>query len=169
MAIAIVTGSSGLIGSETVKFLQAKGLEVHGIDNDMRAYFFGPEASNRWNTDELSSRYKQFHHHDIDIRNDDGVNALFSRLGGNIDLVVHTAAQPSHDWAAREPFTDFSVNATGTLVLLEATRRFAPAATFIFTSTNKVYGDLPNSLPLIEGETRFEVEPKHKFALHGID
>ncbi|MBI1860732.1 MAG: NAD-dependent epimerase/dehydratase family protein [Deltaproteobacteria bacterium] len=169
MAVALVTGSSGLVGSETVKFLVSQGLEVHGLDNDMRSYFFGGEASTQWNAEWLTHHLKPFHHHSLDIRNEAEVNALFGRFGGAIDLIVHAAAQPSHDWAAREPLTDFSVNAVGTLVLLEAARRHCPAATFIFISTNKVYGDRPNSLPILEGESRYEVDPKHPFAQSGID
>jgi CDP-paratose 2-epimerase len=168
MSIALVTGSSGLIGSETVQFLHQQGLEVVGIDNDLRQYFFGPEASTAWNTAELKRKIPSFTHHSADIRDQDAIFRIFRERGKAISLVVHTAAQPSHDWAAREPFTDFSVNATGTLVLLEATRQFCPEATFIFTSTNKVYGDTPNFLPLIETETRWELDPSHAWAKHGI-
>jgi CDP-paratose 2-epimerase len=169
MAVAIVTGSSGLIGSETAKFLHEKGLDVVGIDNDMRSYFFGAEASTDWNTHQLQRTLKNFTHHPVDIRDRDSINKIFGDLGGNVSLVIHAAAQPSHDWAAKEPFTDFSINAEGTLALLDASRRFCPDATFIFTSTNKVYGDTPNNLPLIEMETRWEVDPLHPFAEHGID
>jgi CDP-paratose 2-epimerase len=169
MSVAIVTGSSGLIGSETAKFLDARGLQVVGIDNDMRRYFFGPEASTDWNTRQLQNALKHFEHHPVDVRDADAVGKIFEKYGSNVSLVVHTAAQPSHDWAAREPFTDFTVNANGTLVMLEAARKFCPDAVFVFTSTNKVYGDTPNALPLIEKETRWEVEPAHHFAEHGID
>ena len=169
MSVAIVTGSSGLIGSETARFLDAQGMEVVGIDNDMRRYFFGDDASTDWNTQLLLSTLQHFEHHPIDVRDEDAIGKIFRRFGSNISLVVHTAAQPSHDWAAREPFTDFTVNANGTLVLLEASRLYCPNATFIFTSTNKVYGDTPNALPLSEKETRWEVNPAHPFAEHGID
>ena len=169
MSVAIVTGSSGLIGSETARFLDAQAMEVVGIDNDMRRYFFGDDASTDWNTQRLLSTLQHFEHHPIDVRDEDAIGKIFRRFGSNISLVVHTAAQPSHDWAAREPFTDFTVNANGTLVLLEASRLHCPNATFIFTSTNKVYGDTPNALPLIEKETRWEVNPAHPFAEHGID
>jgi len=169
MSVAIVTGSSGLIGSETVKFLHAQGMQVVGIDNDMRRYFFGADASTQWNADRLRAALPNFTLESVDIRDEDGVNRLFARYGKDISLVVHTAAQPSHDWAAREPLTDFTVNANGTLILLEATRKYAPEAVFIFTSTNKVYGDTPNHLPLIETATRWEVEPSHPYAEHGID
>src|SRR5947208_2803869 len=138
MSIAVITGSSGLIGSETARFFHAKGLDIVGIDNDMRRYFFGSEASTEWNTLELKKTLKNFTHHNTDIRDEKGISELFQKLGRDISVVIHTAAQPSHDWAAREPFTDFTVNANGTLSLLEATRRFCPGAPFIFTSTNKV-------------------------------
>jgi CDP-paratose 2-epimerase len=169
MSVAVVTGSAGLIGSETARFLHAQGMEVVGIDNNMREYFFGAEASTQWNTLELQKDLKHYQHQAIDIRNEDGINKLFASLSSAISLVVHTAAQPSHDWAAREPATDFTVNANGTLTMLEATRRFAPEATFIFTSTNKVYGDTPNYLPLQEKETRWELDPAHRFSEFGID
>ena len=169
MSVAVITGSSGLIGSETAKFLHDKGMEIVGIDNDMRAYFFGPEASTAWNTEQLRKELKHYTHHAIDIRDEAAINKLFSDLGNSISLVVHTASQPSHDWAAREPATDFTVNANGTLVMLEATRQFAPDAAFIFTSTNKVYGDTPNFLPLVEKETRWEIDQSHPYFEFGID
>src|SRR5205809_272505 len=169
MPVAVVTGSSGLVGSETARFVHEKGLEVIGLDNDMRKYFFGAEASTAWNTERLKRDLKRFTHHDIDVRDQSAVFSLFEKYGGNIDLVVHTAAQPSHDWAAREPATDFTVNANGTLIMLEGTRKFAPEATFIFTSTNKVYGDAPNFLPLVERETRWEVDESHPYFEFGID
>ena len=169
MGVVIVTGSSGLIGSETVKFFHSQGFDIVGIDNDMRAYFFGLEASVSWNTEQLERSLPKFNHHSIDIRDVSAVNSLFKLYGKNIELVVHCAAQPSHDWAAQEPMTDFSVNATGTMVLLEATRRFCPDAVFIFTSTNKVYGDTPNVLPLIEMDRRWELDPAHPWCEYGID
>jgi CDP-paratose 2-epimerase len=169
MAIAIVTGSAGLIGSETVRVFAAQGLDVVGIDNDMRRYFFGPEASTKPACEQLQREIRSYRHETVDIRNYEAVQAIFARLGRNIAVVVHTAAQPSHDWAAREPFTDFGVNAVGTLNLLEATRQYCPEAVFIFTSTNKVYGDAPNSIPMIETDTRYELVPDHPYAKHGID
>lgn len=169
MSVVLVTGSSGLIGSETARFFHSQGLDVVGIDNDLRAYFFGQEASTAWNTARLVRELPRFRHCMIDIRDASAVDALFQQYGKSIALVVHCAAQPSHDWAAREPMTDFSVNATGTLVLLEAARRFAPDAVFIFTSTNKVYGDTPNALPLVEQATRWELDPAHPWSEHGID
>jgi CDP-paratose 2-epimerase len=164
-----VTGSSGLIGSETVRFFHDKGHDIVGIDNDLRQYFFGTEASTHWNTLKLKKELKRFTHEAIDIRDQEGIFDLFKKLGKAITAVVHTAAQPSHDWAAREPFTDFTVNANGTLTLLEATRQFCPEATFIFTSTNKVYGDTPNRLPLVEQPTRWEINHNHEYFKHGID
>jgi len=169
MSVAVVTGSSGLIGSETVRFLHDQGLHVVGIDNNMREYFFGADGSTEWNRARLESALPNFRHCPVDIRNQEEVFAIFAGLGKEISLVVHAAAQPSHDWAANEPFTDFTVNANGTLVLLEATRRFCPEAVFIFTSTNKVYGDNPNFLPLVEQHTRWELDPSHPYAEHGID
>jgi CDP-paratose 2-epimerase len=144
------------------------GWEVVGLENDMRGSFFGQEASTAAVTKELVDRYPEFGHVDLDIRDADGVDRVFSSAGGRIELVVHTAAQPSHDWAAREPQTDFTINANGTLNLLEAARRFAPDATFVFCSTNKVYGDEPNRLPLEERETRLELPEGHRYH-RGID
>ena len=169
MSVAVVTGSSGLIGSETAKFLHEKGLHVVGIDNNMREYFFGRDGSTAWNTALLKRTLRNFTHVPADVREQEEIFNVFRQYGADISLVVHTAAQPSHDWAAREPFTDFTVNANGTLVLLEATRRHCPEAVFVFTSTNKVYGDTPNELPLVERETRWEVDPSHPYAEHGID
>ncbi|MBI2442880.1 MAG: NAD-dependent epimerase/dehydratase family protein [Candidatus Levybacteria bacterium] len=162
----LVTGSAGLIGSESVKFFCSKGFEVFGIDNDMRSYFFGKEASTSWNRDRLKKEYNNYHHITADIRNEDAIEKVFKEH--RFDLVIHTAAQPSHDWAAKEPLTDFSINATGTLILLENFRKHSPEGVFIFTSTNKVYGDTPNNLPLIEGKTRFELPKNHTY-YKGID
>jgi CDP-paratose 2-epimerase len=169
MAVCVVSGSAGLIGSESVRRWAAEGYDVIGIDNDMRAQFFGDEASTRWNRERLEKEVERYRHMAIDIRDFSAVDQLFASLGRDIVCVIHTAAQPSHDWAARDPHMDFGVNANGTLNLLEATRRHAPEVPFIFTSTNKVYGDTPNRLPLIEKETRFELDPSHSFAEHGID
>jgi CDP-paratose 2-epimerase len=169
MGIVIVTGSAGLIGAETVRRFAAEGHTVAGIDNDMRAYFFGPEGSTRWSSEELREQLPNYLHHEADIRDYAELQGVFEKYAGEIDLVVHTAAQPSHDWAAKEPLTDFSVNALGTLNLLELTRRYAIDAPFIFTSTNKVYGDAPNRLPLVELDTRWEPDPSHPYAEHGID
>jgi len=163
MRTIIVTGSSGLIGSETVKRFGKDGACVVGIDNDMRAQFFGPEASTRKTRDNLIANVRGYRHHDTDIRDRGAVTELFKQHRGTIEAVVHTASQPSHDWAARDPETDFTINANGTLNLLEAARNFCPEAPFIFTSTNKVYGDTPNQLPLRELEKRWEIEPGHEY------
>jgi CDP-paratose 2-epimerase len=169
MNVALVTGAGGLVGSDAVTFLIEKGIDVVGIDNDMRSYFFGPDASTKWRVAELTSRHRRFRHESIDIRDFDALAKVVLDLGKHLSLVIHAAAQPSHDWAAREPFTDFGVNALGTLNMLEAVRRHAPHATFVFLSTNKVYGDTPNRLPLIEGETRWEIATNHPYHEHGID
>jgi len=167
--ICIITGSAGLIGSESVSFFADKFDIIIGIDNDMRSYFFGREASTEWNTDKLRGTINNFEHHAIDIRNNEDLDKLFSKYGDQIKLVIHTAAQPSHDWAANEPLTDFTINANGTLNMLEATRLHCPEATFIFTSTNKVYGDTPNRLPLVELEKRWEIDKTHSYYTEGID
>lgn len=164
MSVAVITGSSGLIGSEAAIHFGSLGLEVVGIDNDMRRVFFGAEGSTTWNRERVTQVLgKSYVHHDLDVRNRAGLLDLFRRYGQAIELVIHTAAQPSHDWAAKEPFVDFDINAVGTLNLLEATRLHADNATFIFTSTNKVYGDRPNALPLVELATRWEIESDHDY------
>jgi CDP-paratose 2-epimerase len=168
MSIALVTGSAGLIGSETSKRFHAEGFDVVGIDNDMRARFFGPEASTAGQRQRLESSLGNYRHEDLDIRDAAAIDALFRHLGSAVKVVVHTAAQPSHDWAVRDPHTDFEVNALGTLNLLVAVRRHCPDAAFIFTSTNKVYGDTPNRLPLVELEKRYEIESSHRYHA-GID
>lgn len=162
----LITGSCGLIGSESVRFFSDKGFSVVGIDNDMRKEFFGQDASVEWNKKILTENYPDYKHYNIDIRNNEQVEKLFKEY--NFGLIIHTAAQPSHDWAVREPITDFTVNANGTLVLLENMRKFAKDSVFILTSTNKVYGDRPNSLPLTETETRYELPKDHKY-YNGID
>jgi CDP-paratose 2-epimerase len=169
MDIAIVTGSAGLIGAEAVRRFASRGYRVVGIDNNMREYFFGKEASTEWSRAELESSVSNYQHVDVDIRDQAFVNQVFAEFNSDIRVVVHTAAQPSHDWAASQPHVDFSVNANGTLNLLEACRKFCPEASFIYTSTNKVYGDNPNQLPLVELETRWDLDPSHPFAEHGID
>ncbi|MBD3244462.1 MAG: NAD-dependent epimerase/dehydratase family protein [Candidatus Moranbacteria bacterium] len=164
--IALVTGSSGLIGSEAVRFLDEKGYSIVGIDNNMRKYFFGKDGDTTWNKDLLKKDIKEYIHFNVDIRDDKEIKKIFKKY--NFDIIIHTAAQPSHDWAAKEPYTDFTVNANGTLVLLENFRKFSPKASFIFTSTNKVYGDTPNKLPLVEKSKRFELKKGHKY-YKGID
>jgi CDP-paratose 2-epimerase len=168
MPTAIVTGSGGLIGSQSVSRLAGDGWTVVGIENDMRARFFGPEASTSDVSRALKRDFEAFREVELDIRNPEGVDKVFRSIPGGPDLVIHTAGQPSHDWAARDPFTDFGVNATGTLNLLEAARASCPDAPFIFCSTNKVYGDLPNGLPLQERETRLELPEDHRY-FKGID
>jgi CDP-paratose 2-epimerase len=168
MSIALVTGSAGLIGSETVKWFHGQGFDVVGIDNDMRSRFFGPDASTAKTRQGLEKDLARYQHHHLDIQDRDAIRGVFSKFGKDIQVIIHTAAQPSHDWAAREPFTDFGVNAVGTLNLLEAARSFCPDAVFIFTSTNKVYGDRPNQLPLVELRTRWEVDQAHSSFI-GID
>jgi CDP-paratose 2-epimerase len=169
MPTAIVTGSGGLIGSESVQHFVEAGFDVVGLENDMRARFFGPSASTAPTTERLLRTVgDSFRSLNVDIRDTDAVDRVFAEVAGPLELVIHTAAQPSHDWAAREPRTDFTVNANGTLNLLEAARRHAPSATFIFCSTNKVYGDLPNHMPLIELDHRLELPPDHRY-FAGID
>lgn len=169
MQTAIITGSSGLIGNEAARFFHAKGFRIVGIDNDMRSYFFGEQSSTKPTLAKLKGELNGYIHHSTDIRNYRKLVSIFSKYNSDIAVVIHTAAQPSHDWAAREPMTDFGINATGTLHLLEVTRQYCPKAVFIFTSTNKVYGDTPNFLPFIETATRWEVDPSHPFAKNGID
>jgi CDP-paratose 2-epimerase len=169
MDIVLVTGSAGLIGSESVRYFCDKGNTVVGIDNDMRNYFFGQGASTKWNRDLLKEKYKEkYIHYSVDIRDQKAVSEIYNEYSTDIKLIIHAAAQPSHDWAAKEPITDFTVNANGTLNLLENTRQTCPDAVFIYCSTNKVYGDTPNSLPLVEQQTRWEIERTHPF-YNGID
>ncbi|NND74096.1 MAG: NAD-dependent epimerase/dehydratase family protein [Ilumatobacter sp.] len=164
MSIALVTGSAGLIGSQAAEHFAGRGLTVVGVDNDMRKVFFGEDSSTAWMATELERKLgDRYRHASLDIRDRDAIDALFREFGTDIELVIHAAAQPSHDWAAREPFTDFDVNAGGTLNMLEATRAHCPDAVFIFTSTNKVYGDTPNRLPLQELDTRWELDPAHTY------
>ncbi|WP_459554294.1 NAD-dependent epimerase/dehydratase family protein [Lacunimicrobium album] len=152
----LVTGSSGLIGSEVCLHFAAAGWKIHGIDNNQRAVFFGPQGDTRWNQQRLANSIREFEHHEIDIRNRDQILNFIATL--RPDAIVHTAAQPSHDRAAMIPFDDFDTNAVGTLNLLEAARRACPGSPFVHMSTNKVYGDRPNSIPLKELETRWEYD-----------
>ena len=169
MNIAIVTGSSGLIGGESVEFFTKQFNMVIGIDNNLRSYFFGADGSTTWNKNRLEEKYSNFKSYDIDIRNYENLETVFKEFGKDIKLIIHAAAQPSHDWAAKEPLTDFGVNAVGTLNMLELTRLNCPEAVFIFTSTNKVYGDTPNFLPLVELDKRWEIAEDHAFFQYGID
>lgn len=168
MSVVIVTGSAGLIGSEAVRFFCEKKYKVIGVDNNFRKVFFGDDACTEWNRKQLEHEFDNYIHNSADIRDNENIGKIFKKYGKNISLIIHTAAQPSHDWAASNPFMDFTVNANGTLVMLENFRQHCPEAVFIFTSTNKVYGDLPNSLPLIELDTRYEIERRHKW-YDGID
>lgn len=158
-----------MIGSESVEFFASKFDKIVGIDNNLREYFFGANASTEWNVARLKNTIDNYEHHALDIRDEQAVARIFAEYGKDIALIVHTAAQPSHDWAAKEPYTDFTVNANGTLNLLENTRKYCPEAVFIFTSTNKVYGDNPNFLPLVEKETRWEIDENHPYFVKGID
>jgi len=168
MSVVLVTGSCGLIGSETVSFFAEKGFDIAGIDNNMRKAFFGADGSVAWNQKRLQKKYKNYRHYSVDIRNEAGIARIFKKYGPDIALIAHCAAQPSHDWAAKDPMVDFGVNAAGTMNLLEAARKYCPKSVFIFTSTNKVYGDTPNRLPLMEKEKRFELPAGHRY-YQGID
>jgi len=167
MKTVLITGSAGLVGSHTVVFFVEKGFRVVGIDNDMRSYFFGKEASTKANLKHIERKCGDAYiHSDTDVRDKKTLNLLFKKY--EFDLIIHAAAQPSHDWAARQPHTDFEINAGATLLLLENFRRCSPRGVFIFTSTNKVYGDSPNQLPFIEQESRWELEQHHRY-FNGID
>jgi CDP-paratose 2-epimerase len=168
MPVAIVTGAGGLVGSTSVRHFAEAGYDVVGLDNDMRAHFFGPSASTRPQLERLIRELDPFTAVDIDIRDSGAIDDLFAEHGPRVELVIHAAAQPSHDWAARDPRLDFAVNATGTLNLLEAARNHCPSATFVYTSTNKVYGERPNELPLVELETRLELPAEHPW-YDGVD
>lgn len=165
MQKVLVTGSSGLIGSEAVVFFDERGWTVHGVDNNMRYDFFGPDGDTTWNLRRLQATTNRFMHYDLDIRNRPAMLDLVREH--RPDLIIHCAAQPSHDLAKDRPFDDFEVNAVGTLNLLEAVRRYCPESPFIFMSTNKVYGDAPNELPLVELETRYDYADPEYYA--GID
>ncbi len=169
MTIALVTGSAGLVGAEASAFFSLQGMGVVGIDNDMRAQYFGDSSSNRSNLERLQAELPRYTHHSFDVRERNRLESIFKRHGSEVSLILHAAAQPSHDWAADHPEVDFSVNAVGTLNLLELARTYCPDAVFIFVSTNKVYGDSPNRLPVVEQESRWEVDPDHSYSAHGID
>ena len=162
MSLAIITGSSGLVGSESVNFFCDKGFDVIGIDNNLRKFFFGRNGSTSWIKSQLIKRNKNFRSLDIDIRNFSKLKKLFKKYSKNISVIIHCAAQPSHDYGKKFPFLDFHVNATGTLNLLELTKKYCPTAPFIFMSTNKVYGDSPNNLKILEKKTRWELNKRDK-------
>lgn len=165
MRRVLITGSSGLIGSEAVTYFDKRGWEVHGIDNNMRRDFFGPDGDTTWNLKRIQAATRRFTHHALDIRDRQGILNIVAELKPH--LIIHCAAQPSHDLAKNRPFDDFDINAVGTLNLLEATRRACPETPFIFMSTNKVYGDAPNEKKLVELETRWDYADPADF--HGID
>lgn len=169
MKIALITGSGGLIGSESAQFFSNHFDKVIGLDNNMREYFFGEDGNVSWNINRLKNTLPNYEHRSIDIRNFEQLKEIFVEYSADIALIVHTAAQPSHDWAAKEPLTDFAINAVATHYMLELTRLHCPKAVFIFTSTNKVYGDTPNRLPLIEKELRWEIVEDHPYFKNGID
>ena len=168
MSIVIITGSTGLVGSEAVNFFCDKGFDVIGIDNNLRKFFFGRDGSTLWIKNNLIKRNKKFKNFNIDIRNFNGLEKIFKKYRKNISLIIHCAAQPSHDYGKKFPVLDFNVNATGTLNLLELTKIYCPNSPFIFTSTNKVYGDNPNKLSIIETKNRWELKKNNKY-YNGID
>lgn len=169
MSIALVTGSNGLVGSDSARVFASKGMKIIGIDNDARRLFFGKDASTKKMGEILRNDLDSFEQFSVDIRDMGKLEPIFATYGPEIEVIIHAAAQPSHDWAAKDPMTDFSVNAVGTLNLLELARRYCPEAVFIFTSTNKVYGDTPNRLPFVELDTRWEISSEHPFHRLGID
>ena len=168
MSIALITGSCGLVGSESAQFFSRKGFEIVGIDNNARKFFFGKDGDISWIKSKLKKEIKNYKHYNTDIRNYALLLKIFKKYKKRISVIIHCAAQPSHDWAKNKPFTDFEINAAGTLNLLELTKKFCSDAPFIFMSTNKVYGDNPNNLPLVEKKMRWEINEKHRF-FKGID
>ena len=168
MSVVLITGSCGLVGSESVKFFTSKGFDVIGIDNNFRQKFFGKDGDTRWIKNNLIKLYKNYTHKNIDIRNYLALEKIYRKYKNSIKLIIHSAAQPSHDWAKKKPFIDFNINALGTLNLLNLTKKYSHNASFIFLSTNKVYGDNPNLLPLKELNSRWEISKKSKY-FNGID
>ena len=168
MKIALITGSCGLVGSESSLFFSKKGFQILGIDNNSRKSFFGPDGDITWLKNKLKKQIKEYNHFSVDIRNFKNLEKIFRKYKKKINVIIHAAAQPSHDWAKNKPFIDFDINAKGTLNLLELTNKYCPGTPFIFMSTNKVYGDNPNKLPLVEKKTRWEIKNSHKFK-SGID
>ena len=168
MRIALITGSCGLVGSESAYFFNKKGFKIIGVDNNYRKFFFGKDGDVSWIKSNLKEKIKNYIHYDIDITNFLSLKKIFKKYQKKISLIIHCAAQPSHDWAKSRPFVDFDINAKGTLNLLELTRIYCPNSPFIFMSTNKVYGDTPNFLPLVEKKSRWEIKRNHKFR-NGID
>jgi CDP-paratose 2-epimerase len=168
MSIALITGSCGLVGSESSIFFSNKGFKIVGIDNNSRKSFFGKDGDITWVKKKLKKKLKNYSHYNCDIRNYSSLEKIFKKYKKKIKVIIHAAAQPSHDWAKNKPFVDFNINARATLNLLELTKINCPKAPFIFMSTNKVYGDNPNFLPLVEKKTRWEIKNTHKFRF-GID
>ena len=169
MKIVIITGSGGLVGAEAVKFFSKKFSKVIGIDNDMRSYFFGKSASVKKNIADLKKKFKNYYHYNLDIRNYKKIKSIFKKYNKKISFIIHSAAQPSHDWAASDPLVDFSINATGTLNMLENIRLYCPKAKLAHLSTNKVYGDRPNKLALQEKKKRYELNKNNIFYRKGIN
>ncbi len=163
MKIALITGSCGLVGSESSLFFSKKGFQILGVDNNSRKKFFGPDGDITWLKNKLKKQIKEYNHFSVDIRNFKNLEKIFRKYKKKISVIIHAAAQPSHDWAKNKPFIDFDINARGTLNLLELTNKYCPSVPFIFMSTNKVYGDNPNKLPLVEKKTRWEIKNSHKF------
>ena len=168
MSIVLITGSSGLVGSESVNFFSKKGFDVIGIDNNLRKFFFGNEGSTNKIKNDLLRNHKKFKSYNIDIRSYNGLEKIYKKYKKNISLIIHCAAQPSHDYGKHFPILDFNINATGTLNLLELTKKYCPEAPFIFMSTNKIYGDNPNKLKIIEKKNRWELRENNKY-FKGID
>ena len=168
MSVALITGSCGLVGAESTSYFSKKGFDTIGIDNNTRKFFFGRDGDISWVKSKLKRNLKNYKHFNIDIRNYELLKKIFLKYRKKIDVIIHCAAQPSHDWAKDRAFIDFDINAKGTLNLLELTKLYCPDAPFIFMSTNKVYGDNPNKLPLVEEKTRWEIKNNHKFK-NGID
>ena len=168
MSVALITGSCGLVGAESTSYFSKKGFDIIGIDNNTRKFFFGRDGDISWVKSKLKRNLKNYKHFNIDIRNYELLKKIFLKYRKKIDVIIHCAAQPSHDWAKDRAFIDFDINAKGTLNLLELTKLYCPDAPFIFMSTNKVYGDNPNKLPLVEEKTRWEIKNNHKFK-NGID
>ncbi len=168
MSLALITGSCGLVGSESAEFFAKKGFGIVGVDNNLRKFFFGKDGDVSWIKNKLKKNLSKYYHYDSDIRNYRALEKIFKKYKKNISIIIHAAAQPSHDWAKAKPFVDFDVNAKSTLNLLELTKLYCPESPFIYMSTNKVYGDNPNLLPLVEKKTRWEIKSNHKFS-SGID
>ncbi len=168
MSIILITGSCGLVGSEAVEHFSKKGFDIVGVDNNIRKSFFGKDGDNTQIKNYLKKKIKNYTHYDYDIRDSNSIKKLFKKYKRNLSLIIHSASQPSHDWAKNQPIVDYHINATSTLQLLEFTKIYSPQTPFIFMSTNKVYGDNPNKLPLIKKNKRWEISKRHKY-FGGID